>query len=478
MALLLPTRRADGQDTLYKAVPLGTVRAETALPPQHRPTQRLFGGIVGRLDVFFTHERPERRLMIEQLLTHRFGRVTAPRPLLQECVDRRLDRGHRRLEGRPVDRPFAEQVPQPKDQATQCQEVRAPHPQASAAIHQRLEISDQMAPAQLVALGRQRQVGPLAIRPHNPTIGRAQEVAQARPVAAGRHIKAGGDRRDHGPAPAPVPGFLPARFIDIAPVGLLDGGMDGIVDRGQGRAARLLQRDHAPQADREGKEVVQQPGHRAMTEVVVAMQQGHGRGGARAKRAGRYVRRARRRDEIATPRAADRMIVVGDNLRAHDGQLPHILGLDRAGILAPIRQRTLAGRAGLRIVVAGVVKVIRVGSGTVVGGMPGLTTGLSPTRHPRGAWGCGWRVGRWRFGRVLRMLGQAGFEVGNTHLEVGKLLLLVSKLLLLLRQNGQERTDELAYRARRGRPVVWGETSRWRVAIHAASMPGVGVAVK
>src|SRR6266498_478492 len=46
MPLLLPTGCADRQDPFDKAVPVGTVRAKTALPPQHRPTQRLFGRIV------------------------------------------------------------------------------------------------------------------------------------------------------------------------------------------------------------------------------------------------------------------------------------------------------------------------------------------------------------------------------------------------------------------------------------------------
>ena len=63
MTVLLPTGRTDRQDPLDKAVPVGAVRAETALPPEHGRTECLFGGIVGRLDAVFAHERPERRFM-------------------------------------------------------------------------------------------------------------------------------------------------------------------------------------------------------------------------------------------------------------------------------------------------------------------------------------------------------------------------------------------------------------------------------
>ena len=156
MAVLLGTGGTHGQDALDKGVALGAVRAETALPPQHGWTECLFGGIVGWLDAVFADECPECRFMRQQFLTQTFGRIAPPCPRVQEPVHGLLDRLHRRLEQRPVNRPFAEPVPESKHQPAQGQEIGTPDSWTPAAINQRLKVANQMAPAQLVALGRQR----------------------------------------------------------------------------------------------------------------------------------------------------------------------------------------------------------------------------------------------------------------------------------------------------------------------------------
>ncbi len=344
------------------------------------------------------HERPERILVRQHFLAHSLGRITPPRPLHQEPVDRLLDRGHGRLERFPVDRPFPEQVPQPKHQATQRQEVRAPDPQPPTPIHQRLKIANQMAPAQLMALGRQCQIGPMPIRPDDPGVSRPQQVAQGGSIPTRRHEKEGRDRRDHGPEPAPLAGFLPARFVDVADRLLLDGRVDGGIGGGQGHAARLLQRHHAAQADRQPKEIRQQAGQVPIAEVVVAVQDSDRGGGTGAKGARGDVGRPGGRDEVATARAADGMILMGGDRRAHDGELPHVLGLHRAGIVAHVRQRVVAGRADRRIMITHKIDLIGVGVGAVVPRMPRLTASFPPARYAHGARWCGWRVGRWGFG--------------------------------------------------------------------------------
>jgi hypothetical protein len=432
MPLLLPTGRTDRQDPFDKVVPIGAMRAETTLSPEHSGTKRLFGRIVRRLDPFFAHERPERRLVGQQLLTHAFGRITPPCPPHQQPVDGRLDRRHRRLERRPVDRPFPEQVPQPKDQLAQHQKVRAPDPHTPAPINQGLKIADQMAPAQLMPLWRQRQIRTMPIRPHDPSIGGPQQVAEARSVATGRHIKQGGDRRHHGPEPAPFPGFFPAGFVDVAAVLLLDGAVDGVIDGRAGRAAGLLQPDHAAQADGEPKEIRQQPRHGPIAEVIVAVQDRDGGGGARAKGAGGHVARSVGRDQVAAAGAADGMIVVGGDIGLQDRYLPHVLGAHGAGIPPHGRQRTMAGGADRGIVVAHLINMIRIRVGAVVAGMARLAAGLAPTGNPRGAWWCGWWIGRRRFGRVLGVLIQASREVRNLRLELVDLRLLLGQLPLVL----------------------------------------------
>ena len=478
MTLLLATGRTDGQNTFNKAVAVGTVRAETALPPDHRRSQRLFGGIVGRLDPLFAHKCPEGILMFEQLLTHPFGRITAPRPLRQEHVQRGLDGRQRLLQGRAVDRSFAEQVPQPKDQAAQCQEVCAPGAQAPTSVCKCLEIADQMRPAQLVPRGRQRQIRFMAIRPDHPGIGRSDQVAQGRPVPAGGHVKEGGDRRDHGPQPARFASFLPTRFVDIAAIVLLDGAVDLVIDRGQGGTPRLLQPDHAAEADGQAKAIMQQARQRPITEVILTVQDGDGGSRAWAKGTGGHLGRPLGRDEVAAPWAADGMLVVRGDLRTYDRQLPYILRPHRACIALDILQRYLAARAGFRVMIVAVVNVIGVGIGTVMRRMPRLTAGLPPAWHARRTWGCRWRVGRWRFGRVLGVLVELRFEHRDAGLEVGDLLLLVGNQLLLLCQNVQERANKLSHGRWGGSPVVWRDASGWHSSVHSTSMPEIGTLVK
>jgi hypothetical protein len=75
--------------------------------------------------------------------------------------------------------------------------------------------------------------------------------------------------------------------------------VDSVIDRCQGGAALLLHGNHAPEADGQGKEVVQQPRQHAITEMVVAMQNRDGSGGARAKGTGQHLRRTVGGDEVA-----------------------------------------------------------------------------------------------------------------------------------------------------------------------------------
>jgi hypothetical protein len=172
------------------------------------------------------------------------------------------------------------------------------------------------------------------------------------------------------------------------------------------------------------------------------------------------------------------MVVVGGNLRANHRQLPHILGADGAGIAAHVGQRTLAGGAGIRIVLTHMVNLIGGGIGAVMTRMTGLTTRLPPALSVRRAWGCGGWVGRRGFGRVLRMLAEAGFEVRHSLLQRRVGLLELGQLLLLERDDREERSEELPHRQWGGGPALGKNPSWWRLQIHRRSMRGVGAAVK
>ena len=113
------------------------------------------------------------------------------------------------------------------------------------------------------------------------------------------------------------------------------------------------------------------------------------------------------------------MIVVGGDMGAHERKLPHVLGLHRAGVAAHVRQRTLAGGAGVRIVLTHSVNMIGGGIGAVMARMTGLATRLAPTWDARRAWRCLWWVRRRRLGGVLRMLIETGLEIRHSLLERG-----------------------------------------------------------
>jgi len=76
------------------------------------------------------------------------------------------------------------------------------------------------------------------------------------------------------------------------------------------------------------------------------------------------------------------------------------------------------------------------------------------------------------------MLVELGFEVRYALLEVGVGLEELSKLGLLELEHQETAADKGTHGRRRGRPVVGGNTSRWRRIVHAASMREVGAAVK
>jgi hypothetical protein len=63
--------------------------------------------------------------------------------------------------------------------------------------------------------------------------------------------------------------------------------------------------------------------------------------------------------------------------------------------------------------------------GTFMPLVPRLSALGAPTRHPRRTGWRRWWVGRWRFGRILGMLVEAGGKLGHLGLEIGQLLLLL-----------------------------------------------------
>lgn len=457
MALLLTAGRADAQDALHETAAGVALRAETTLAPQHRAAQRPFGRIVGRFETRFTHERPQRVFVGEQLRTQSLRGIGPARPGHQQRMHARLDRRHGRLERRAVDLAVAIAMPERKHHLAQRQEVRAPDCRAAAAVDQRLKVAQEMTPAQLMAGGVDGQIGPVAIRGHDPSVVRPDQLPQRRSGAAGMEQEGRRCAGDHRPQPAAAATLLPASLIEVRAVLLLDNGPDGLIHRGEGGAADLLEIHPAAETDREAEEVGKQPPHGAVTQVLVAVEEGHGRRCARTERAGRHICGALGRHEAATAGAADGVIVVGGDERPNLRQLPCKLDLGCAGVRVPLGEAGLAVRTCGWEVVADGVDVVGIGGRPLVAGMPLLPARLPTARRPlRPRRGRRW-VGRRGLGRVAGMLGEARFQVCHALLERGDLrercLVLLLEILHHLHQGAHDRLDA----GRRGLPVRFGD---------------------
>ena len=70
IARLLAAGFNDGQHAFSEATAADALRAEREFSPDHCVTQRSLTGIVGRLDPFFIHERPEPVAMVIQFVAH------------------------------------------------------------------------------------------------------------------------------------------------------------------------------------------------------------------------------------------------------------------------------------------------------------------------------------------------------------------------------------------------------------------------
>jgi hypothetical protein len=252
---------------------------------------------------------------------------------------------------------------------------------------------------------------------------------------------------------------------------LLYGRLDGCIDRGDGATDDLLKVNHTAHPDRQAIQVVEQVGNLAITEAIAAVQHRDGSGGLRPEAAWRHISRPRRCHQIAAAPTTDRMRMVRGDVGAHERHIPHVLDAYRAGIVQGGWQSIMTVRAHGRMMVAHGIDLGRVWLGSLVARMARLSTFATPTRCAGGTW---WRrgwVGRRRFGRILRMLVEAGLELSEACLEL-------DELLLLLGEHRQHGANKLPHSLWGGGPFLSGNPRRWCLVVHATSMRCCGTAVK
>ena len=111
-------------------------------------------------------------------------------------------------------------------------------------------------------------------------------------------------------------------------------------------------------------------------------------------------------------------MMCGD-FRHNNRQFPDILDTHGAGIPVSVEPLALAKRALLWVVVLCLCDLLWGRVRALMMGMSRLGAGFATARHTGGAWWRGRRVGGRRFGGVLRMLIETGFELTQALSESG-----------------------------------------------------------
>ena len=90
ISFLLSQGGHDGHHSLDKEAAGWALCAQAGLAPKHAVTKRLFSGIVGWLDAFFIHERPQGRFDLQDFPTGSSGSgmgTGLPLPQKRSCAD-------------------------------------------------------------------------------------------------------------------------------------------------------------------------------------------------------------------------------------------------------------------------------------------------------------------------------------------------------------------------------------------------------
>jgi hypothetical protein len=211
--LAMQTTRLDHRQNAFdETASRYAVAIKAASPPQHGTTQQAFDKVVGRLDAFMRHERPQCRLHYQHVraeLGHaRILAEAAFQQRLAQASPQRLDQG---LQPAPRDFPYLEGMPRGEDFCDDAQPPPTHKDTGAAAIHDLLKITFQVCPAKLATL-----LGHVPI--HMPTIAvqdavdfLAQQGRQAEGTALGMNNEDGDVGRRRRPQPTQLTPEFPAQ---------------------------------------------------------------------------------------------------------------------------------------------------------------------------------------------------------------------------------------------------------------------------
>jgi hypothetical protein len=118
------------------------VATKAAPTPQHGTTQLTLDGVVGRLDAFMRHQRPQRRLHYQHVLpTFGHARILAAAAFQQRLAQASLQRLDQGLQHAPRDLSCLERMPRGEDFFDEAQPPPAHKDTGATAIHDFLKIT-------------------------------------------------------------------------------------------------------------------------------------------------------------------------------------------------------------------------------------------------------------------------------------------------------------------------------------------------
>src|SRR5262245_42962102 len=185
---LLPACLTDTQDSLGEPTPPLAVRPAAPLPPQDGMTQRPLGGIVRRLDSLVPHERPQLRLVGEQVTARRRRLGTAAGRSPGQCLsDLGPESADINPEAGPVQGSVSDSVPPGEHPVGQVQQSLPDSLPAVLPINHGLKVSTEVRPTKLATAEPVVCLPP--IRGDDPPVSGTEQLPGDLSAAGGSNVE-------------------------------------------------------------------------------------------------------------------------------------------------------------------------------------------------------------------------------------------------------------------------------------------------
>jgi len=349
------------QNPFDEAAACGAVATKAAPAPQDGTTQKAFDVIVGRLNSFLRHERPQSGLQQQHVFAElRHARVIAEPAFQQRFPQPTLQRFHQRLQFPPRDLSLLKRMPRGEDFFDDAKPPPAHKSAGPAIVDDFLEIAFQMCPANLTTLLRYLAIHVPAITVQDTVDFFAQKKRQAQSVASGMDDKHGDVRRGRCPQPAQLAPKLPTRLVGKLRVRSTDCFQGFLMSGRQSGTDFLLEIRHGPQCHGRGEHGLGNLLNATFADAVAARKVRQRRRQAWPDTVGANLGGYGRMGDLATTRTSAGVGLIFGNFGHHGWQFNGLkafrLGIVRSSFT---RQRSMALSALVRQEMLGAADTLR-----------------------------------------------------------------------------------------------------------------------